>query len=150
MEEIFKSIFTACKTLTWLKQISADEGQLEAVDENDRPKPVALLPCVLIDAQQAQWEAGDLLNQYGDVTIITRYAYRKTTDQSNLTNDTAFAASIASLKKRSDVEKVIAKAAGKAGIHGRILRISSEREKRSDGLIVIRTTWGCSVQESFV
>ena len=149
MEEIFKTIFTACKTISWLKQISADEGQLEAIDQEGNSKPVAMLPCVLIDLQQIQWEAGDLLTQEGQATLITRYAYRKTSDQSNLTSAGLFDASIAALKKRSDIEKVIANAPELAGIHGRICRVSTARERSSDGVIVYRTTWVCSVSESF-
>lgn len=147
MEEIFKTIFNAVKALSWLKQVSADEGQLEAVNENGDAEVTALLPCLLIDTNQTSWEAGDLLNQYGSTSIFTRYAYRKTADQSNLTKDTLFAASITSLKKRMDIEKAIAKAVPSAG-HGRFSRVLTEREKRSDGIIVIRTTWSCSVSES--
>jgi hypothetical protein len=147
MEEIFKTIFTACKPLAWLKQISADEGQLESVDADGNSKPVALLPCLLIDAQQTTWEAGDITDQYGDVTIITRFGYRKTADQSNLTSAAIFEASIANLKKRSLIEKEITKAVGD---HGRLVRLSTEREKRGDGIIVYRTTWSCSVRESLI
>lgn len=147
MEEIFRTIFTACKTITWLKQISADEGQLESIDEEGRIKSIALLPCLLIDVQSTQWEAGDLSMQYGFATIITRFAYRKLTDQSNLTRDDAFDASLASLKRRSEIESAIA--ASVPDLHnGRMSRISTERERRNDGLIVYRTTWGCSVSES--
>ncbi|MCX7099941.1 MAG: hypothetical protein NTX38_00205 [Methylobacter sp.] len=145
MEEIFKTIFTACKALSWLKQISADEGQLESIDESGNPKPVALLPCLLIDAQETRWEAGDLINQYGDATIVTRFACRKIADQSNVTKDATFEASIVSLKKRVTVEKAIAQAINVN--HGRLIRLSTDREKRSDGIIVYRTTWGCSVSE---
>jgi len=148
MEEIFKTIFTACKALAFLKQIAADEGQLESVDDSGNPKPVALLPCLLIDAQRTQWEAGDLVNQYGDVSITTRFAYRKIADQSNLTKTAIFEASIVALKKRGDIEKAIAIAIGTTGNHGRLIRLSTEREKRSDGVIVYRTMWGCSVQET--
>ena len=150
MEELFKTIFTALKTLSWIKHISADEGQLESVDEMGKLKPVTLLPGVLIDIQSVQWEAGDLLTQEGTATVITRYAFRKTTDQSNLTATAQFNASITALKKRSDVEKVIANAAALAGVHGRVSRISTVRERRDDGIIVYRTTWVCSVSESLV
>lgn len=148
MEEIVKTIFAACKALEFLKQISADEGQLESVDENNNPKPVALLPCLLIDAQQTRWEAGDLVNQYGEATIVTRFAYRKIADQSNLTKDAIFEASIAALKKRSDIERAIANAISTTANQGRLIRLSTEREKRGDGIIVYRTMWGCSVKES--
>ena len=148
MEEIFKTIFTACKALTFLKQISADEGQLEAVDQDNNPKPVALFPCLLIDAQQTQWEAGELTNQYGEATITTRFAYRKIADQSNLTSEAIFAASVAALKRRSDIEKAITKAVGVAGVHGALIRQTTERERRGDGVVVYRTTWGVSVRES--
>jgi len=148
MEEIFKTIFTACKALAFLKQIAADEGQLESIDESGNPKPVALLPCLLIDAQQTRWEAGDLVNQYGEATIVTRFAYRKIADQSNLTKEATFEASVLALKKRSDIEKVIAATIGTTGNHGRLIRLSTEREKRGDGIIVYRTMWGCSVKES--
>ncbi len=147
MEDIFTTIFTALKTLSWLKQISADEGQLESIDEQGNPKPVAILPCALIDVQSTQWEAGDLLTQDGHAIIVTRFAYRKSTDQSNLTGTAQYTASLTALKKRFDVEKVIANAAGENG-HGRISRISTDRERRSDGIIVYRTTWNCSVSES--
>ena len=146
MEEIFKTIFTACKALAWLKQISADEGQLEAVDAEGNSKPVSLLPCLLIEAQQTNWEAGDIADQYGDATIITRFGYRKTADQSNLTSAAIFEASLANLKKRLLIEKAIAQAISAS--HGRITRLSSEREKRGDGIIVYRTRWSCSVRES--
>ena len=147
MEEIFRSIFLACREITWLKQISADEGQLESVDEEGRPKPVALLPCMLIDVQRTQWEAGDLTEQYGFATIVTRYAYRKVTDQSNLTRDEAFNASIEALKRRSEIESAIAALPSETS-NGRLSRISTDREHRGDGIIVYRTTWGCSVFES--
>lgn len=147
MEEIFKTIFNAVKALTWIKEVSADEGQLEAINEAGEAQVTALLPCLLIDAQQANWEAGDILNQYGSVVIYTRYAYRRTAAQNNITKDALFAASITSLKKRSDIEKAIAKATPSAD-HGRLSRVSTEREKRSDGIIVMKTTWSCAVSES--
>ena len=150
MEELFKTVFTALKTLSWLKQITSDEGQLEAIDETGNLKPVTLLPAVLIDVQAVQWEAGDLLTQDGTVTLITRFAFRKTSDQSNLTGTALFNASIAALKKRSDVEKVIANAAALAGVHGRVNRITTTREHRNDGIIVYRTTWVSSISESLV
>lgn len=147
MEEIFKTVFNAVKALSWLKQVSADEGQLEAVNENGEAAVTTLLPCLLIETSQALWEAGDLLQQYGSVTIYTRFGYRKTAEQSNLTKEDLFNSSIASLKKRTDIEKAIAKSVPAAS-HGRFIRVSTEREKRSDGLIVIRTTYSCSVSES--
>jgi len=148
MEEIFRTIFTACKTLSWLKQISAEEGQLEAIDQDGQFKPVALLPCILIDAQAIQWEAGDLNTQSGTATIVTRYAYRKVADQSNLTAMDAFNASLNALKNRSMVESAIANAPELAGVHGRLSRMSTRREKRSDGLIVYQTTWMVPVEET--
>jgi len=148
MEEIFNTIFTACKALTWIKQISADEGQLDAVDAEGNAKPVALFPCLLIDAQQTTWEAGEQLNQYGDATIITRFAYRKQSDQSNLTSAKLFTDSLANLKRRIEIEKVITKAERVVGVHGALIRQTTERERRSDGIVVYRTTWGVSVRES--
>jgi len=147
MEEIFRTIFTACKTLSWLKQISAEEGQLEAIDQEGQFKPVVLLPCLLIDAQITQWEAGDLNTQSGAATIVTRFAYRKTTDQSNLSGIDLFNASLVALKNRSLIESAIANAPALAGVHGRISRMSTHREKRSDGFIVYQTTWMVSVDE---
>ena len=147
MEEIFRTIFTACKSLTFLKQISAEEGQLEAIDQDGSFKPVALLPCVLIDTQSVQWEAGDLNLQSGTATIVTRYAYRKVNDQSNLTGVDLFNASLIALKNRLLVESTIANTAG-CDVHGRLGRISTHREKRSDGLIVYQTNWMVSVEET--
>ena len=148
MEEIFRTIFTALKSLTWIKQISAEEGQLENIDQDGQFKPVALLPCVLIDAQSVQWDAGDLITQSGQATIITRFAYRKTTDQSNLTGADLFNASLTALKNRSLIESAIANAPELVGVHGRLERVSTHREKRSDGLIVYQTPWMVSVDET--
>lgn len=145
MEEIFKTIFTACKTLSWLKQISADEGQLETIDETGNYKPVALLPCLLIDVQNVQWEAGDLTNQYGTAQVVTRFGYRKAADASNLTKSALFKASLAALNQRIDIEKLVAKAVPTT--HGRLQRMSTERERRNDGLIVVKTTWSCGITE---
>jgi len=147
MEEIFRTIFTACKALSWLKQISAEEGQLEAIDQDGQFKPVSLLPCLLIEAQAIQWEAGDLNTQSGTATIVTRFAYRKTTDQSNLTGVDLFNASLVAMKNRSLIESAIANAPELAGDHGRLSRMLTRREKRSDGLIVYQTTWMVPVEE---
>lgn len=145
MEEIFKTIFTACKSLAYIKQVSADEGQLETIDETGNYKPVALLPCLLIDVQNVQWEAGDLTTQYGTAAVVTRYAYRKTADQSNLTKSALLESSLASLKQRLLAEKAIAKA--NPTTHGKLQRIATERERRNDGLIVVKTTWTCGITE---
>ena len=148
MEDIFKTIFNACKDLTWLKQVSADEGQLEAIDDNGNYKPVALLPCLLIDVQNVQWEAGDLLNQYGTAQVVTRFAYRKTNDQSNLTETALFDASLTIIRQRSEIDKQIANT--NPTLHGKLQRLTTERERRSDGIIVFKTTWVCSVTETLV
>ena len=150
MEELFKTVFTAVKALSWIKQVSYDEGQLEAIDENGNFKPVALLPAVLIDVQAVQWEAGDLLTQDGTATLITRFAFRKSTDQSNVTATTQFNAAITALKNRISVERAVANIAQLAGVHGRLQRIATTREHRNDGIIVYRTVWVGSVSESLI
>ena len=148
MEELFKTIFNAVKALTFVKQVAADEGQLELVNDQGELQSTVLFPCVLVDVQSCEWEAGDNLEQYGTAVLYTRYAYRKTADQSNTTSSTLFTAAITALKKRIDVEKAVAKAAASAGNHGKAIRLTTERERRNDGIVVYRTMWGCSVKET--
>lgn len=70
METIFKSVAAKLKTITELKWIDHDFGQLEL--EN----PPVNYPCALIDVPDILFSQTTLLEQQGDTTVTVRLAFK--------------------------------------------------------------------------
>lgn len=141
MDEVFRTIAEALRALTWLKWIDSDEGQLE-----DEDLAVGF-PCALIDIQDADWDAGDVETQSGEVNIQVRFAYRKIENQSNTTSGANFDAALARIARQHEIDKAIIGLTGTN--HGTITRINTAREQMMNGLKVFRTTYSCTISEDF-
>lgn len=145
MKQQIQSIFTQLKTISFLKWIDMDLGQLENYDE----RPAVLFPCALVDISYPN--TSDITEEGRDqecdcvVTVRLGFQPKGSTNASApaLQNDLAF----------SILDNVKSVASALQGFYmpdadEPLSRKSQLPERRDDGLKVYQLTFRCSLTET--
>ena len=132
MKATLTSIITQLKTITALKWIDEDFGQLEVLEQ----RPAVKFPCALITIDQASEDLGggdrDVTN-----TVTVRLAHDRTADHAQgVASGTALAST---MKKLDDAEAVRDALKGYTEVvnhFGPLMYLGFTTERRADGLAV--------------
>ena len=133
METILQELIARLKaTVTELRYISVDEGQLDNPDENGN-YPI-ITPGCTIDIDQVNWTTTLDPVQSGEGTVVVRFAWQSPARMDSNTSATSMAAGVSRWALH---HKICQALHGYSGISfGRLERIQTTRERR-EGLLKV-------------
>jgi len=141
MKDTFLKITTKLKTITELKWIDADEGQLDYYDN-----PPVTFPCALVDIDMPSCDDINSESQQCKVRITIRLAFLPT-GQSNTAVPVLVQTN--ALKRYETIKKIYQALQGYGDSEmSELSRVSQMNEKRNDDLKVVQQVWETSFEES--